>query len=133
MRWYCVSTFGPRWLALMLLAVRFRNALRPPRSGLSMLASGASALGRLVVTNPLVSRLFSSIFVDQSAHHKEQLLKHFVAIVAKAKQLPGCARCLFPEVVPSCCFASGGLTSAVVCNIAAAILRICRELTLRDM
>ena len=31
-------------------------------------------------------RLFATIYADQTAHHKEQLLSHFVAIIQKAKQ-----------------------------------------------
>jgi len=63
-------------------------------------------------TNSAV-RLFATIYANQSQTHKEQLIKHFLAIVTKAKNM-------------------NSMHTNIVTNIATALLAITRDLAERD-
>jgi hypothetical protein len=71
-----------------------------------------TASTQLRATNSCI-RLFASIFMDQTSQHKEQLTKHFLALVTKALQV-------------------NGMDSNTPGNITAAIMGLCREMSMRE-
>ena len=71
----------------MLTGSRDRNVLRRLLCALPTLAIGLPAdCSQSGLTMRWLARLFATIYPDQSLQHKEQLVKHFLAIVNKAKE-----------------------------------------------